>query len=134
MADAPAPAAGGEAPKIPGSERVVNPTTVLLLGLFTCGIYPLYWMWLRVKEMNEYLGKQQVNPMFVFPGCICGPVLIYALWLYVNGIPEMQKKAGITDAKDEKILHLILMILLSPVGMYMIQQRLNELWAKAGVK
>ena len=44
----------------------------------------------------------------------------------------MQKKAGIADAKDEKILHLILMVLLSPVGMYMIQQRLNELWAKAG--
>ena len=52
MADAPA---AGAAPKIPGSERVVNPTTVLLLGLFTCGIYPLYWMWLRVKEMNDYL-------------------------------------------------------------------------------
>ena len=56
------------------------------------------------------------------------------MWLYVNGLPEMQKKAGITDAKDEKILHLILMVLLSPVGMYMVQQRLNELWAKAGVK
>jgi hypothetical protein len=131
MADA--PAAGG-VPQIPGSEKVVNPTTVLILGFVTCGLYGLYWMWIRVKEMNEYLGKQQVNPMFVFPGCICGPVVIYAMWLYVNGLPEMQKKAGITDAKDEKILHLILMILLSPVGMYMIQQRLNELWAKAGVK
>ena len=131
MADAPA---AGAAPQIPGSEKVVNPTTVLILGFVTCGLYGLYWMWIRVKEMNEYLGKQQVNPMFVFPGCICGPVVLYAMWLYVNGFPEMQKKAGITDAKDEKILHLILMILLSPVGMYMVQQRLNELWAKAGVK
>ena len=94
MADAPAPAAGGAAPKIPGSEKVVNPTTVLILGFVTCGLYMLYWMWLRVKEMNEYLGKQVVNPMFVFPGCICGPVMIYAMWLYVNGLPEMQKKAG----------------------------------------
>ena len=131
MADAPA---AGAAPQIPGSEKVVNPTTVLILGFVTCGLYGLYWMWIRVKEMNEYLGKQQVNPMFVFPGCICGPVVLYAMWLYVNGFPEMQKKAGITDAKDEKILHLILMVLLSPVGMYMVQQRLNELWAKAGVK
>jgi len=69
--------------------------------------------------------------MFVFPGCICGPVMIYAAWLYVNGLPEMQKKAGV-EAKDEKILHLVLLIVLMPVGMYMIQQKLNELWAKTG--
>ena len=54
------------------------------------------------------------------------------MWLYVNGLPEMQKKAGI-EAKDEKVLHLVLLVLLGPVGAYMIQQRLNELWAKAGL-
>ena len=131
MADAPAGGAA-PAPKIPGSERVVNPTTVLLLGLFTCGIYPIYWMWLRVKEMNEYLGKQQVNPMLVFPGCICFLAVLYGAWLYVNGIPEMQKKAGV-EAKDEKVLHMVLLVLVMPVGMYMIQQKLNEIWAKAGL-
>jgi hypothetical protein len=130
MADAPA---AGAAPKIPGSERVVNPTTVLLLGLFTCGIYPLYWLWLRTKEMNEYLGKQVINPMFVFPGCLCFPLIYYVFWLYANNLPEMQKKAGITDAKDEKIIHFLLLFFVMPVGMYMIQQKLNELWAKAGV-
>jgi hypothetical protein len=129
MADAPA---AGSAPKIPGSEKVVNPTTVLLLGLFTCGIYPLYWLWLRTKEMNEYLGKQVINPMFVFPGCLCFPLIYYVFWLYANGLPEMQKKAGI-EPKDEKILHFLLLFFVMPVGMYMIQQKLNELWAKAGV-
>jgi hypothetical protein len=87
-------------------------------------------MWLRVKEMNEYLGKQQVNPMFVFPGCICGPVLIYADFLFAQGIPLMQKKAGI-EAKDEFVMDLLLLILLAPVGQYMIQQKLNAIWAKA---
>ena len=131
MADA--PAAGAAAPKIPGSEKVVNPTTVLILGFVTCGLYSLYWMYLRVKEMNEYLGKQAVNPMFVFPGCICYPVMWYASWLYANALPEMQKKAGI-EPKDEKVLHAVLLILLAPVGQWMIQQKLNELWGKAGVK
>src|SRR6516162_5386070 len=129
MADA--PATPSLPPNLPGSKKVENPTTVLILGFVNCGLYCLYWMWLRVKEMNEYLGKQQVNPMFVFPGCICGPVYIYAAWLFVNGIPEMQKKAGVT-ANDEKILHIALLILLGPVGQYMIQQRLNEVWAKTG--
>jgi hypothetical protein len=131
MADAPgAPAAPGLPPNLPGSKKVENPQTVLILGFVTCGLYCLYWMWLRVKEMNEYLGKQQVNPMFVFPGCICGPVLIYADFLFAQGIPLMQKKAGI-EAKDEFVMDLLLLILLAPVGQYMIQQKLNAIWAKA---
>jgi hypothetical protein len=123
-APAPAPASGGG-----GKGKVENPTTVLILGLVTCGLYTLYWMWLRVKEANDYLGKQAVNPMFVVPGCLCGPVYIYAIWLFVNALPEVQKKAGV-EAKDEKILHVILMILLPGVGSYLIQQKLNEVWAK----
>src|SRR4026208_59270 len=128
MADAPA---AGAAPKIPGSEKAVNPPTRLILGFVTCGLYCIYWMWLRVKEMNEYLGKQVVNPMFVFPGCVCYPVMWYAAWLYANGPPERQEKAGI-EPKDEKVLHAVLLILLAPVGQYMVQQKLNELWGKTG--
>ncbi len=127
MADAPAapaPAAGGGA-----KGKVENPITVLILGFVTCGLYSLYWMWVRVKEMNDYLGKQQVNPMFVFPGCICYPVVIYADVLFAQGIPQMQKKAGM-EAKDEFVLHLLLLILLTPVGQFMIQQKLNEIWGK----
>jgi len=127
MADA--PAAPALPPNLPGSKKVENPTTVLILGFVTCGLYCLYWMWLRTKEMNEYLGKQQVNPMFVFPGCICYPVMWYAAWLYANGLPEMQKKAGV-EAKDELVLHLVLFLFISPVGMYLFQQKLNEIWSK----
>jgi hypothetical protein len=128
MADA--PATPSLPPNLPGSKKVENPNTVLLLGFVTCGLYCLYWMWLRTKEMNEYLGKQQVNPMFVFPGCICGPLFIYADFLFAKGIPEMQKKAGV-EAKDEFVMDLLLLVLLAPVGQYMIQQKLNAIWAKA---
>src|SRR5258706_2952585 len=120
MADAPATPAA--APNIPGGKKVENPTTVRILGFVNCGLYCVYGLWIRVKEMNEYLGKQAVNPMFVFPGCICGPVMWYAAWLYANALPEMQKKAGI-EAKDEKVMHAVLLILLAPVGQYMIQQK-----------
>jgi hypothetical protein len=127
MADAPvaaAPAGGGG-----GKGKVENPTTVLILGFVTCGLYCLYWLWMRVKESNDYLGKQAVNPMFILPGCICAPVLIYGEWLFVNALPEMQKKAGV-EAKDEKILHILLLVFLGPVGQYLIQQKLNEIWSK----
>ena len=127
MADAPAaaPASGGGL-----KGKVENPTTVLILGLVTCGIYTIFWLWNRVKEMNAYLGKEVVNPMFVVPGCLCFPVVIYGEFLYCKGIPEMQKKAGI-EPKDEFVLHLVLMILLPYVGSYLIQQKLNEIWAKS---
>ena len=125
MAD-PAPAA---APAGGGKGKVENPMTVLILGFVTCGLYSIYWLWIRAKEMNDYLGTQQVNPMFIFPGCICFPVVLYADYLFAKGIPEMEKKAGITP-KDEFVLHFLLLIFLAPVGQFMIQQKLNELWSK----
>lgn len=120
-----APTSGGGGAK----GKVENPTTVLILGFVTCGIYCIYWMWVRAKEMNDYLGRQVINPLFVVPGCLCGPLLIYVDYLYCWALPEMQKKAGI-EAKDEKVMQLILMILLAPVGQYMVQQKLNEIWQK----
>ena len=127
MADEPAAAAPASGGGLKG--KVENPQTVLILGLVTCGIYTFFWAWARVKEMNAYLGKEVVNPMFIFPGCICPFVAIYGYFLYCKNLPEMQKKAGI-EPKDEFVLHLVLMILLPYVGSYLIQQKLNEIWAK----
>jgi hypothetical protein len=129
MADAPA-APAAPAPSGGGVKgKVENPTTVLILGFVTCGLYPLYWMWLRTKEVNDYLGEQRINPMFVFPGCVCFPVVLYAMFLMLKSLPDMQKKAGL-EAKDELVLHLVLFLFVSPVGMYLFQQKLNEIWAK----
>lgn len=114
----------------PGSKgKVENPTTVLILGFVTCGLYVIFWMWTRAKEMNAYLGREAVNPMFIMPGCLCFPVALYGYFLYLKAFPDLQKKAGV-EPKDEFVLHLVLMLLLSPVGAYLIQQRLNEAWSK----
>jgi hypothetical protein len=123
-APAAAPASGGGL-----KGKVENPTTVLILGLVTCGLYTIFWLWNRAKEMNAYMGKEVVNPMFIVPGCLCFPIVIYGEFLYCKTLPEMQKKAGIVP-KDEFVLHLVLMILLPYVGSYLIQQKLNEIWAK----
>lgn len=130
MADAPA-APAAPAPSGGGVKgKVENPTTVLILGFVTCGLYPLYWMWLRTKEVNDYLGGEpRINPMFVFPGCLCFPVVLYAMFLMLKSLPDMQKKAGL-EAKDELVLHLVLFLFVSPVGMYLFQQKLNEIWSK----
>ena len=41
----------------------------------------------------------------------------------------MQQKAGV-PVKDDYIMDLLLLILLAPVGQYMIQQKLNEIWSR----
>jgi hypothetical protein len=133
MADAPAapsgPASGGGSPVNSASGILDNPMMVLILGLFTCGIVPLWWMWVRTKELNEALGRQQVNPLFVFPGCICFPLFWYAAWLFAQGFHELKKKKG-GEVKDDTVLHTILFILILPVGQFMIQQQLNEMAGK----
>ena len=122
MTDAPSAGEGAKG-------KVENPMVVLILGFVTCGLYSIYWLWVRAKEMNAYLGKETVNPLFIVPGCLCFPVVLYADYLFAKGIPEMQKKAGV-EAKDDFVLDFILLILLAPVGQYLIQQKLNALWSK----
>lgn len=126
MSDAPAaaPASGGGV-----KGKIENPTTVLILGLVTCGLYGVYWYYLRVKEINGYLGQQAINPMFVFPGCLCPPLLIYVAYLVAKALPDMQKKAGL-EAKDEFVLHFILLWFVNFAGQYVFQQKLNEVWSK----
>ena len=125
MTDQFQPPAGGGGAK----GTVENPTTVLILGFVTLGIYCLYWTWVRVKEMNGYLGREQVNPMFIFPGCICFPLFWYADFLFAQGLPEMQRKAGV-PIKDDFVMDILLLLFLAPVGQWLIQQKLNEIWSK----
>jgi hypothetical protein len=128
MADAPA-AAPAPAPTPGGKGKVEKPEIVLILGLVTCLIYPVIWYLARVKEINNYLGEQRINPMFVFPGCFCPPLLIYVGYMMAKALPDVQKKAGV-EAKDEFILHFLLLWLALPVGMFIYQQKLNEAWSK----
>lgn len=131
MADAPAAPSGGGGNQIDQAKGLLdNPIAVLILGFFSCMIVPIWWMWTRTKELNAALGKQQVNPMFVFPGCACFPVMWYASWLYAQGFHEFKKQKLGDKAKDETMLHAILLILIMPVGQFMIQTQLNEINGK----
>src|SRR5579862_7210966 len=103
MADAPATPAA-PAPSGGGAKgKVEDPKMVLILGLVTCNLYAIYWLWTRAKEMNAYLGEEKVNPLFIVPGCLCFPAVIYGSYLFAKSIPDMQKKAG-AEAKDEFVL------------------------------
>jgi hypothetical protein len=129
MADAPAaPSGGSQMDQAKG--LLDNPVMVLILSFFTCGIIPAWWLWTRAKDLNTGLAKQQVNPLLLVPGCICLPVFVYGAWLFAQGFHELKKQKQGATAKDEIILHTILLALVFPVGAYFIQQQWNEITGK----
>ena len=120
MADAPAGGGGTKG-------QVLEPQKQAMFSI--CFFYALYWVWLRVAEVNNYLGREAIKPLFVMIGIICGPVFLYVDWLLVNAIYEMQQKAGI-EAKDEKVMDFIFFLVCAPFGVMRLQKKLNEIWEK----
>lgn len=117
-----APAAGG------GTKgQVCDPKREMLLS-FTC-IYMIWWMWQRIPEINNYLGREAIKPLFFFIGLVCGPVMLYVDWLLVNAVAEMQQKAGI-QAPDEKVMDMVWFLVCGPLGVKRIQEKLNAVWQK----
>lgn len=121
MADAPAAGSKG---------KVENAVMQLVITLVTCGIYGVYWAWVRTKELNAYLGKEAVNPLLIFPGCLCWPVMVVGLYFLAKAAAEAEMKAGTTQ-KDDTIIYFILLFLVNFVGVWMVQEKLNAVWQKA---
>ena len=122
MADIPAPPAGAG-----GKGAVLDPMKQMLFSI--CFFYAIYWMWLRIGELNGFLGKEAIKPLFFFIGIICGPVMLYVMWLMVNAVHEAQLKVD-PQAKDDKIMDLVFLLICAPFGIFKMQQKLNAIWQK----
>jgi hypothetical protein len=123
MADTPAPAPGTKG-------KVENSVLQAVIAFVTCGIYSIYWLWVRSDELNAYLGKPAINKMLIFPGCFaCGIPPLIAMWFLAKAASDAEMKAG-TSSKDDSVLYFILLLLIAPVGIWMVQEKLNAVWQK----
>jgi Domain of unknown function (DUF4234)/zinc-ribbon domain len=116
----------------PGEKR--DPIMVLILGLVTCGIYMIYWIYTTSTEIKNALGREDINPVLdvVLSLVTCGIWLIYLSYRYPQLILELQDRARI-PRNDISVISLILTIVgLSPVAFFMIQSELNKVWEAAG--
>ena len=92
---------------------------------FVCFLYALYWIFLKVKELNDYLGREVANPILAFV-----PVLnILALWNLCGALQEAQQKAGV-EAKGEAMIDFLSCFICAPYGIFRVQNKLNEIWEK----
>lgn len=98
---------------------------VILLGVFTCGIYSIYWFYVTAQELDKECSDKSEPLMnyvlaFLLGIVTCGIFLIY--WEY-----KFFQKADKVLKTDNWVLNLVLSILFSPiVGMIITQDAINK--------
>lgn len=95
-----------------------SPAAVLILSLVTFGIYAVYW---EVKTKGELTGQGADIPT---SWLIIVPIAnLYWTYKYAVGVEQVSK------GKVSAVLTLILLLLLSVVGMAILQSEFNKLGA-----
>ena len=93
-----------------------NPFMVIVLSLCTFGIYALFWYVWTKNEMNELGAEIPTAWLIIVP-----IANIYWLWKYCEGVEKVSK------GETQGIMVFLMMILLGPIGMWMVQSALNKL-------
>ena len=112
----------------PGEKR--DPIMVLILGILTCGIYSIYWVYKTSSEIKDALGREDINPALdaVLSLLTCYIWLIYLAYRYPQLLLQLQERAG-QPRNDISLVSLLLAIVgLIPISFFMIQSELNNVW------
>lgn len=104
--------------------------TCVLLSLFTCGIYGIYWFYNIINDVNslpDSENEQSAGLVILLSIVTCGIYLHY--WMYKTGDKlDRIKQANGEGSSSYPILFLILSLLgLSLVNLCLIQNELNNL-------
>jgi hypothetical protein len=100
-----------------------NPVMTLVLGYVTCGIYAAFAVYSMLKELRNYLGKDEIVPWHIFI-----PFWNYVVFLakLPNWVTEAKQRAGSRNPQSAgPVLYFFL-------GLYFLPKDLNEVWDPAG--
>ena len=107
-----------------------EPMTVLLLGIFTCGIYLIYWRYVTSQDLNAILSYEKTKPSFELLGILCMIFSWINMYYIDEALMEIDHKRGFRS-ESKFILWLLLTFFLS-IGTffmaYKVQERLNALY------
>ena len=105
---------------------------VILLSFVTCGIYGLWWVYTVGKEVNNALGREEVNPMYFWLGIFCFPV--YYLYLYKLDLAIVELGQDKDVPYTSNFVIWLICSFLAGVGIIIcqiqVQSFLNQLWDK----
>lgn len=105
--------------------------TVIILSILTCGIYAIYWYYVTMRDINEYLQISDMSPVVEIILMMVTFGIYYLYWMYKYGqrIADATEKAGL-PRKDDAVLCLILSLFgLSIVSMGILQSNINSVYA-----
>lgn len=107
--------------------EVRDPIMVLVLCLFTCGIYNIIWLFKTGEEINQASGVQQFNMVkeILLTIVTCGLWGLWFQWRFAEAVVKLQRDWGVKPAMDAPILFLMAFISLMP---FFVQQGLNDTW------
>lgn len=122
--------------------KLRNPWGVIGLTLITLGIYYFFWWYYINREMRDYgrargvdLGQNPGNSVLaVTLGALIIVPAIVSMWRTCDRIQRTQETAAVERGANGPIIFILLLII-SPVGLWYAQSELNKGWEKqaAGV-
>ncbi|MDE7263030.1 MAG: DUF4234 domain-containing protein [Anaeroplasmataceae bacterium] len=96
---------------------------VVLLSIFTCGIYTIYWFYVTANELNNEKPEEELTNYIIailLSLVTCGIYMIY--WLY-----KFYSKVDSVTGKQNAIVNLIINFFLTPiVPMAIVQSSIND--------
>lgn len=108
--------------------EVRNPVTVLLLSMFTCGVYAIYYLFFVMPEdLNRGLGREEFNGVkeLLLTLVTCGVWGLWYQWRVCEALVEVQRSWGVEPVMDAPIMFVMAFVGIAPL---FYQQSLNNAW------
>jgi len=121
----------------PSTAKLRNPWGVIGLTLITFGIYYFFWWYYINREMRDFgrargtdLGQNPGNSVWaVTLGALIIVPAIVSMWRTSGRIQRAQETAAVERGANGPIIFILLLII-SPVGLWYAQSELNKAWEK----
>ena len=115
--------------------KIRNPWGVIGLTLITLGIYYFFWWYFINREMRDFgrargvdIGQNPGNSVLAITlGALIIVPAIISLWTTSGRMELTQETAGLQQRANGPIIF-ILLLLISPVGLWYAQNELNKAW------
>lgn len=107
--------------------EIRNPIMVLLLSIFTCGMYGIIWFVALCDDLNKGLGRQEFHPgkELLLSIVTCGLWGVYLGSRLSDATVEVQRSWGVQPTMDASNLFLLTLLGMGP---FFIQRGLNNAW------
>ena len=115
--------------------KLRNPLGVVGLSIITLGIYYIFWWYFINREMRDFgrargtdLGQSPGNSVLAITlGALIIVPAIVSLWRTSDRISRSEEVAAV-DRPAEGPIIFVLLLVISPVGIWYAQRELNKAW------